>query len=462
LKTYQLLIENQWPLTRAQYAFFADETKNRLGDALKELSPALSAFEEEELRLIEARETRRRTTTERLLALHTRREDLQARASRELETLGQPPARFTLEAGGYDYLLSVLSLDNGTNGKGELWGLLYRPDDLEENLLKPVLLEQATQSSGGWLAKGRDGGLLIGTKASPPGSLALTVTFPENFPPWIIELYQPEVPLLKALVTSPRFYVFLLLAGILTFGLILTVRSVGHELELARMKSGFVSTVSHEFKSPLTSIRQLAEMLQHQRVPSEKRRQHYYDLLVEQSERLSLLVGNILDFARMEEGKRAIEYEQIDIPDLLGEIVSTTMERVQHKGFEIRLELQEGLRPIQADRASLTQAIHNLLDNAVKYSAARKEAVVRVYSNRESLVIAVQDFGIGIESQEINRVFERFYRGGDQLTRAVRGSGLGLTLVKQIAEAHGGTVQVESEPGEGSTFSIRLPLERMD
>ena len=161
-------------------------------------------------------------------------------------------------------------------------------------------------------------------------------------------------------------------------------------------------------------------------------------------------------------GKRNIEYEPVDIPTLLHEIVSTTQERVQHEGYEIRLECQEGLPGVQADRASLSQAIHNLLDNAVKYSAGKKEVVVRVYSHQEQLVISVQDFGIGIEPQEIDRVFERFYRGGDQLTRAVRGSGLGLTLVKQITEAHRGTVIVESEPGKGSTFSIRLPLENED
>ncbi|HUV14725.1 MAG TPA: HAMP domain-containing sensor histidine kinase [Acidobacteriota bacterium] len=462
LNTYQLLIESKWVLTRAQYEFFVDETRSQLGEIVKGLSPGPAEIEEERLRQIESRETIRRNATERLLAMYARRADLQARANRELETLGRAPARFSIEAGGHDYLVSVLFPQEGAESKGEFWGLLYRPDDVKELLLKPALFEQVSQSSGSWFAKGREGAQLYGTEDSPRGSLALTVTFPENFPPWIIESYQPEVPLLKALVTSPRFYVFLLLAGILTFGLILTVRSVSHELELVRMKSDFVSTVSHEFKSPLTSIRQIAEMLQNQRVPSEDRRQRYFDVLVEQSERLSLLVGNILDFARMEEGKRNIEYEQVDISNLVQEIVSTTQERVQHEGYEIRLELQEALPTIQADRASLNQAIHNLLDNAVKYSAGKKEVVVRVYSDQEQLVVSVQDFGLGIDPQEIDRVFERFYRGGDQLTRAVRGSGLGLTLVKQIVEAHEGTVRVESEPGKGSTFSIWLPLKRKD
>ena len=253
---------------------------------------------------------------------------------------------------------------------------------------------------------------------------------------------------------------FFLLAGILIFGLILTVRTVVREIELSRMKSDFVSTISHEFKSPLSSIRQLSEMLQSGRIPSEEYRQQYYDVLVEQSERLSLLIDNILDFSKIEEGRKEFDFEMVEISSLLQEIVTVIQDQVRHKDFDIQLEIEEPLPLIKADRAAISQAITNLIDNAIKYSGEARNIIVRTFAEHPYLMIVIKDFGIGIRKEEINKVFERFYRGGDELTRTVKGSGLGLTLVKQIVEVHNGNIDVESEPGIGSTFSIRLPVQQ--
>ena len=178
-----------------------------------------------------------------------------------------------------------------------------------------------------------------------------------------------------------------------------------------------------------------------------------------QSERLSLLVDNILDFASMEEGEKEFKFEPVDMAMLLEELVSTIQQQVRHEGFTIEVEIDTPLPSVQVDRAAITQAITNLIDNAIKYSSASTKVRVRGFSENRYLVVAVQDFGVGIKPEEIEKVFERFYRGGDELTRTVKGSGLGLTLVKQIVEAHRGSVHVESEPGRGSTFSIRLPLQ---
>ena len=253
---------------------------------------------------------------------------------------------------------------------------------------------------------------------------------------------------------------FFLLAGILIFGLILTIRTVAHELELSKMKSDFVSTISHEFKSPLSSIRQLSEMLQSGRIPSEEYRQQYYDVLVEQSERLTLLIDNILDFSKIEEGRKKFDFEMVDVDPLLLETVSVIQDQVRHKDFDIQLKIEKPLPLIKADRAAMAQAITNLIDNAIKYSGDAKEIFILAFAENQYLIIIVKDFGIGIRKEEINKVFERFYRGGDTLTRTVKGSGLGLTLVRQIVEVHHGKVYVESEPGHGSTFSIKLPLYR--
>jgi signal transduction histidine kinase len=276
-----------------------------------------------------------------------------------------------------------------------------------------------------------------------------------------MEFHQPPSHLIKTFLLSRRglySFVFLLIAGILVFGLILTLRSVSHELELARMKSDFVSTVSHEFKSPLTSIRQLAEMLQSGRVPSEERRQKYYDILLEQSERLALLTDNILSLAKIESGRAALKLEPTDIAALVTDVTSSIQERVRHEGFTIGLGIEGPLPSIEADRAALAQAVTNLVDNAVKYSGGSRKIDVRALSVGPAVLIAVQDFGVGIKKEDQERVFERFFRAGDALTRTVKGSGLGLALVKEIVEAHRGQVLVESEPGEGSLFTIRLPV----
>jgi len=299
----------------------------------------------------------------------------------------------------------------------------------------------------------------------PSGSITVRTNFEGNFPPWYMEFYQQDPHLFETFINSRQgiyFYMFFLIAGILIFGLIFTIRAVNHELELAKMKSDFVSTVSHEFKSPLTSIRQLAEMLKAGRVPSDERRQRYYDVLVEQSERLSLLIDNILDFTKIEGDRKKFDFEMADIGILLQEIVSTIQDRVRHKGFVIQVEIVKPLPSIKVDRAAITQAINNLIDNAIKYSGEAKNVFVRAFTENQYLIIAVKDFGVGIKKEEIDKVFERFYRGGDELTRTVKGSGLGLTLVKQIVESHHGNVHVESEPGRGSTFSIRLPLQKIE
>jgi len=277
-----------------------------------------------------------------------------------------------------------------------------------------------------------------------------------------MEFYQADPRLLDAFLTSRRgiyFYMFILIVGILVFGLILTIRSLTREMELSRMKSDFVSTVSHEFKSPLTSIRQIAEMLHSGRVPSEERRQKYYDVLLEQSERLSLLTENVLSFARMEEGKKEFVFEYVDMENLLANILSTIQDRLKHDGFTIEPKIEKSLQSIMADASAITQAVNNLIDNAVKYSGDSKKVFVHAYSDEKSVVIEVKDFGLGIKKEDMDKVFDRFYRGGNELTRTVKGSGLGLTLVKQIVEAHKGSIQVESEPGKGSIFSIRFPLD---
>jgi two-component system phosphate regulon sensor histidine kinase PhoR len=160
----------------------------------------------------------------------------------------------------------------------------------------------------------------------------------------------------------------------------------------------------------------------------------------------------------MDEGRHKLELEEVNVGDLLREVVEAVDHRVHPGGFSIRTEIEDPSPTIPLDAEAITQATTNLIDNAVKYSGESREVVVHGFSADDRFNITVEDFGIGLRAGDAERVFERFYRGGDELTRSVKGTGLGLTLVKRIAEAHGGSVVVESEPGRGSRFTIRLPL----
>jgi len=465
IELYKTLVNREWTLEKAQFEFFAQNIKKSIDDIFSQESlPSQVLSYKSTFQKLLSRENKQRKITEKLLVFQgSAVTDLQARVPLNVGDSPESRNRFILEIGRNSYLVSFLSQsawnENQTNG---IWGLLLNAGYLKENLLQKALQRLVTSEEIEWIVRERDGQTILTSENKPSGSLTVKTNFEGSFPGWFIEFYQKDPLLFETFLFSRRgvyFYMFLLIGGILIFGLILTVRTVAHELELAKMKSDFVSTISHEFKSPLTSIRQLAEMLQAGRVPSEGRRQKYYDTLLEQSERLSFLVDNVLNFAKMEEGRIEFEFERIDIGNLLQEIVSTIQDRVRHGGFRIQIEIEKSLPLIMVDGSAISQAVTNLIDNAIKFSGETKRVVVQSFMESQYLVISVKDFGVGIKKEEIDKVFDRFYRGGDELTRTVKGSGLGLTFVKQIVEAHHGTVHVESEHGQGSTFKIRLPIQ---
>jgi signal transduction histidine kinase len=224
------------------------------------------------------------------------------------------------------------------------------------------------------------------------------------------------------------------------------------------MKSSFMSTVSHEFKSPLTSIRQMTEMLVRDRVPSLERKQKYYSTILQQSERLSHLIDNILDFTKMEEGHKGFCFEKADIIPAVRDIVELFREVMANKGFQINLAIPEVLPHVVVDREAVELVVYNLIDNACKYSGESKVIDIQLFQADRNIIISVRDYGIGIRKEDQEKIFSRFYRAGEELTQSVKGSGIGLAIVKQIVDAHKGEITVDSTPGNGSIFSVKLPL----
>jgi signal transduction histidine kinase len=463
LDLYKELLNGRWPLDKGEFDFAIQKTIDAIGDILsRESLPDELAAARDAFHALEDRERTERIRTERYLLFQNEApRALEWRTSLPQKGFTEGKKRFSLEAGRERYLISLIPRAAEKAGGHEIWGLMLAADQLLNRLLEE-LKSGLPEGKTGWALKDREENVLASSSSLSAGTLTVKADFKENFPDWTLEFYHPDVPFFEALLTSRRavyLVMFLSIAGILAFGFVLTIRSLTREVELARMKSDFVSTVSHEFKSPLTSIRQIAEMLEAGRVPSESRRQRYYEVLLEQSERLSLLTDNVLSFAKMEAGKKEFDFEVVDAGALLRELVSAIQDRVRHEGFEIETTIADSLPPVLADVSAISQAITNLIDNAVKYSAGSRKILVKTYVEHPHLVVAVQDFGVGIRKDEMDKIFDRFYRGGDELTRTVKGSGLGLTLVKQIVEAHQGSIKVESEPGKGSVFSIKLPLD---
>ena len=241
-------------------------------------------------------------------------------------------------------------------------------------------------------------------------------------------------------------------------GLVLTKHIVSKEMALARLKSDFVSNVSHELRTPLALIRLYAETLELGRITTQEKKQEYYRIIRKESERLTSLINNILDFSRIEAGRKEYEFRETDIAELVRNTLDSYRYQIEQQGFEFEESIDTSLPKVYVDREAIARALVNLVNNALKYSADEKFLGVKLYRANGALKLEVVDRGIGITSREQSKIFEKFYRTGDPLVHNTKGSGLGLSLVRHITHAHGGEIVVESTPGKGSKFTLSLPL----
>jgi signal transduction histidine kinase len=235
-------------------------------------------------------------------------------------------------------------------------------------------------------------------------------------------------------------------------------RGVNRELHVARLQSDFVAAVSHEFRSPLTTLRTITELLAQDRIPEESRRRQSYQYLDRETTRLHRLVEDLLDFGRMESGRRQFHMETHDAFALVRAAVADFREEAMANGFEIELHLDSGVASIEADEEALRRALRNLLENAVKYSPGCRTVWVEGSVNHRQVAVSVRDRGMGIESREQRDVFQKFVRGAAAKKAGIKGTGIGLSMVRQIVDACGGQIRLESAVSAGSTFIILLPL----
>jgi signal transduction histidine kinase len=243
-------------------------------------------------------------------------------------------------------------------------------------------------------------------------------------------------------------------------GLYLVYVNVRREVHLSRLKSDFVANVSHELKTPLALIRLFAETLELGRVQTEEKARQYYRVINKESQRLTQLINNILDFSRIEADRKEYRFAPTDVARIVEEVLEAYRFPMEQQNFTLEVEVAEDLPEAELDAEAIGQALINLVNNAIKYS--RDERYIRLQVRREGdrILISVTDRGIGVAKADQKKIFEKFYRAENSLLHETKGSGLGLALVQHIMEAHGGTVEVESTPGKGSTFTLILPLRK--
>jgi two-component system phosphate regulon sensor histidine kinase PhoR len=300
--------------------------------------------------------------------------------------------------------------------------------------------------------------LVFGPDLSEAGVYTVDHRFPTTLYNWRLQVAPRQAALLQAQRHSPlrgevalpvMSFAIILLSAIFFF------YAAERERRLSLLKSELMANVSHELKTPLSVVRMFADMLRSGRVPSEERRLEYLDIICRESERLTSLIDNVLDFSALEGGKGPYRLKRGDIGQAVDRALDAFRYRSEQDGVEIQLERPETLPPVLLDPEAIALAVINLLDNAVKYGGQSPVEIV-LTAKRSSVDVAVRDHGPGIPNDALRRVFERFYRGPH--TNPTRGSGIGLSLVKHIAQAHGGRAWAKNDPGGGAIVGFSIPI----
>ena len=307
-----------------------------------------------------------------------------------------------------------------------------------------------------------DGDVIFGRQLDGAGDFIVVRAFPSTFYKWRIQL----APLSSALYTErarTQVYTQALLIplalAVVIFGLIVAYMAVVRERRLGRLKSEFVANVSHELKTPLSMIRMFSELLVMDRITDRDKTRRYHEIILRETERLTALIDRVLDFARIERGELAQQFEERDLAEVVSRAVEVYRHRIDEEGVVFDYQAEPDLPPVRIDEHAITLAVINLIDNAVKYARGTDVIGIRIRRSGDTVLLDVFDHGAGIPEEHLKRIFERFYRyqAASLETRGQRGSGIGLSLVRHVARAHGGSVVVSSTPGVETRFSIRLP-----
>ena len=390
--------------------------------------------------------------------------------SRPITCYGSPVKR----PGGYAYMTSAFFvLPQLSKDRVVLGGVTFDPNYLKQTffpeLLDELITQKLTEDKGERLAMmvypvdyegGHEDRPLAASAGWSEGKPEVSRNLDDVFRGLAlgIKFQGTSVEAIGRRWVQQSFLILGVLSVLMIGGLVLTYRSVNKEVALARLKSDFVSNVSHELRTPLALIRLYAETLELGRITTQEKKEDYYRIIRKESERLTALINNILDFSRIEAGRKEYDFRETDIAELVRNTLDAYRYQIEQQGFAFEQSIDESIPAVRVDREAIARALVNLVNNALKYSATEKFLGVKLYRDNGVLKLEVVDRGIGITRREQSKIFQKFYRTGDPLVHNTKGSGLGLSLVRHITQAHGGEVEVESTPGKGSKFTLSLPL----
>ena len=322
------------------------------------------------------------------------------------------------------------------------------------------LLEKAFKDSDAAYRILDDSGRFIAGPAELKGNPFIRLDAGEYFPGWKTELYFKDSDVFKK--AASREIAVYIWAGVLVIFLILlagsfAARVVGRQMKLNRLKNDFIATVSHELKTPLASMRVLVDTLLEGNYKDQQQATEYLRLTSRENERLSRLIDNFLTFSRMERSKQAFEMLQVSPAAIARRAVEAVKTKFEQADCKFDVSINERLPQVLADHDAMVTALMNLLDNAFKYSYDDKRIELRVFAEDGSVCFRVADNGIGLSRRAAKKIFSRFYQVDRSLSRRTEGCGLGLSIVKFIVDGHKGSISVDSKPGKGSTFTVKIP-----
>jgi signal transduction histidine kinase/tetratricopeptide (TPR) repeat protein len=378
----------------------------------------------------------------------------------EQDTSTSNPFRHSKTINNKEYLVLAVALphEEGQKYLG-LLGVKIKGDYLLNHVINSILEDVPLSREVSFSISTLSGKILLGNPSPTAKRPTVATYFKNNFPPWRFEFFMGGMEDFGIVNIKKNFYFLTILTilVLLTFGTVLVVRTIAHEMDVLRIKSDFVSSVSHEFKTPITSIKALIERLQQGKVKSSHKKKEYYSVISQDADKLSSLVRNILDFSKVEEGQKEYVFQETDVTHLIKDEIEN-FRRDIYAGIKIESQISRNIPRLDVDRAAFSLALNNLLENAVKFSLGKKEIFVKVTKDAENIIIEIEDKGMGISSSDVDKIFDKFYQGKSATQQSVKGTGLGLTLVKHVMDAHEGKVLVKSKIGQGSTFSLVFPI----
>jgi len=355
----------------------------------------------------------------------------------------------------------LLFIEESPEGLKRITGMVIDPKEFTYRILSPKLQEVARQEFLISVFNREENYQFNSSKDFKVGEVQQSKSL------WIFPDYEIGISLVGQTIedlVQQRAITNILLVGLLTVVLILGVwivyRNIKKEVELAQIKSDFVSNVSHELRTPLSLISMFSETLEMDRIKTEEKKKEYYSIISQEANRLGKIVNSILNFSKMEAGKRQFNFVESYLNDVAENVFRSYKFHLEQKGFTFSIVKDESIPIISIDEEAVSEAIVNLVDNAVKYSDSKKEITILTGMQNNFAFVEVEDRGIGIPPKDQGKVFEKFFRVGSGNVHNIKGSGIGLSIVKHIVDAHKGKVELSSEVNKGSKFRLLFPLNK--